>query len=165
MDLQSIIVTAITVIVGILYYVVTTQNKKKRDAILLQPLHELAQQGNYKISTHNLWNKSAIGMDEEKQFVFFTRQTPNATVALQINIFEFKHCRVNTADRAVARGKETMKVIDRIELLLQPKEGSKNDTVLEFYNSDYDSLTIQHELEIAEKWSTIINNLILTSSK
>lgn len=164
MDFQTIITLAVTLLIGLLYYAITARNSKKREALLLQPLQEIAKRSNCKISQYSLWGKSVIGIDEEKQIIFFSRQTPETSISRQINIIDVKQCRVNSLKRSVARGKDSMNVIDRVELVLQNKSDTR-ETILEFYNSDYDNLTIVHELEFAEKWCNTINNTIPTSLK
>ena len=50
-----------------------------------------------------------------------------------------------------------MKVVDRIELTFVNQDKIKSDTMVSFYNSEYDRLTLSGEIQLAEKWSKIAN--------
>lgn len=54
-------------------------------------------------------------------------------------------------------------MINKISLVLSYFNSYKPDLSLEFYNNEYDQLTIWNELELAKKWEGIIKNVISTN--
>ena len=59
----------------------------------------------------------------------------------------------------------SIKAFDRIDLVFSNKDKSKADVVVEFYNANTDRLTLSGELQLAEKWCTLINNKVASLSK
>ncbi len=57
-------------------------------------------------------------------------------------------------------GSENSGGINKVDLYLVPKDKAKSNIELEFYNAEHDSLTIRDELQLAEKWSTILQSTI-----
>jgi hypothetical protein len=59
----------------------------------------------------------------------------------------------------VKYNKELVNVIDRIELIFS-FNNHRPELSLEFYNTDYDQLTLSGELQLAEKWAGTLKTII-----
>jgi len=56
-------------------------------------------------------------------------------------------------------------VVDKLELSFYPVEKGKPEISIEFYNDEYDSLTLSGELQLAEKWEKLLNEQLKTPKK
>ena len=79
-----------------------------------------------------------------------------------INLTEVSDCRMFKTERSVIYNKETVIVVDRIELKISFYK-HKPEVRLEFYNADYDQLTLSGELQLAQKWNDTIKGIISTT--
>ena len=56
-------------------------------------------------------------------------------------------------------------VVEKLGIGFLYHDKNKNEVVLEFYNADYDSLTLTGELQLAEKWCNLFNEKISEIAK
>lgn len=157
MDLNTIITLAIIVIFCFVLYTINSVGKKKKEAQFKKILFAFAEQNNCRISDYVRWNNSIFGIDRDRSFVFFVRKTTGNEISQQINLADFRLCRVNQSSRIVKQNESTSTVVDRIELVFSHIDKNKPDTTIEFYNTAYDKLFLAGEAEIADNWSRIIN--------
>ena len=160
MDLNTIITVVIITTFCILLYALINSGKKKKEAKFLQTLFVLAERMNGQISEHDRWNNSIIGIDKARNYVFVVKKINGNETSQQINLADFQKCRVNESGRVVSTKESSTKVVDRIELVFSDFDKNKPDTIIEFYNTAYDNLFLAGELQIAEKWSKIVNDKI-----
>ncbi len=157
MDLNTIIILLSIIIFFFILYVINSGSKKKKEAQFKKMLDALAEQNNCHISDHVRWNKSILGIDRVRNFVFFIRKAADHEISQQINLSDFRLCRVNESSRLVNMKESSNKVVDRIELVFSHIDKNKPDAIIEFYNTAYDNLFLAGELQIADHWSKIIN--------
>lgn len=150
----SITVLAITGLI-----VLIRLRKKRREQKILAPLHAYAAENNTEIGSYDRWDKTLIGIDtNEPGTLFFIRNIPGRIMREQIQLSEVLNCRLYKTGRRVKFNKEIVNVMDRIELCFI--FFNKREISLEFYNADYDLLTLSGELQMAQKWSGKINGII-----
>lgn len=77
-----------------------------------------------------------------------------------ITLSEVQKCRVINSESTVNHTGGTHKVIEKLELTFTYRDKGKPEAVLEFYNTDSDSLTLTGELQLAEKWNKIANDCL-----
>jgi hypothetical protein len=157
MDVNTMITLALIIIFFFIPFAINKRYKKKKEAQFKKMLFTLAEQNNCKISDYERWNKSILGIDRVRNFVFFVRKTPDHEISQQINLADFRMCRVNESSRTVKQKESSRTVVDRIELVFSPIDKNKPDATIEFYNTAYDNLFLAGELQIADNWSNIIN--------
>jgi hypothetical protein len=139
------------------------RNKNKGKKTLL-PLFNFAKENNSSISSYDHWDKTLIGIDNnEINKLFFIRTTPSKEYREAINLSEVVNCVFHKAERTVSNKEAKVIVIDRIELVFSFVNNQKPAVILEFYNSDYDNLTISDELQFAQKWSGVIKGILATN--
>lgn len=161
MDLNTIITLVSIIILLVILFVLVNIGKKKKEAKFLQSLYGLAEKTNCKLSEYERWNNSIIGIDAEGNYVFVVKKINDIESTQIINLADFQKCRVNESSRVVSTKESSTKVVDRIDLTLSNLDRNKQDTTIEYYNTAYDPLFIVRELQVAEKWSKIINDKIL----
>lgn len=160
MDFGSTIVGVIVLLICIIPFVVLSRNNRKRKQIVVDRLNQLAERSNCSISRFDIWNNSAVGIDDTAHQAFFTRKINDTETALQINLLDVQKCRLMNTGRTVNPAEGNQKVIEKLELVFTYRNKDKRETSLEFYNRDFDSLTLSGELQLIEKWGKIFNDTI-----
>jgi len=134
---------------------------KLRSENKLALLKSFAEENGSTITQHDSWDQTHIGVDDrENMKLFFIRGTAINDTREVIGLADVERCHLRKEVRNVTQHKERILVIDKIELILSFSDMKKQPVRLEFYNNDYDSLTLSGELQMAEKWERIINDTI-----
>lgn len=165
MSLGLIIGVAAVLLLAVIIIVSTSKSRKEKKTRFLDPLNELASREGSRISRHDIWSESVIGIDENTKKVFLVRRTAGSEAEFVINLAEIFRCRVAEISRVSGPKEGNIKAFDRIDLVFMNKEKSKPDAVVEFYNSNTDRLTLAGELQLAEKWCILVNRQLDTIRK
>ena len=99
--------------------------------------------------------------NKESKSLFFIRNLPGRTIREKINLSEVSDCRMYKTERRVKYHKEFVNVMDYIEVVLS-LNNQQQAVKLEFYNAEYDQLTLTGELQLAQKWTDLIKSIIKT---
>jgi ABC-type glycerol-3-phosphate transport system permease component len=165
MNLGTSIVGIIVILICSIPFVLMSINSKKKRKELLKYLLTSAATSNCKITKHDLWNSSSIGIDEEKQVVFFTMVVDFLNTAEQIALSEIQQCRVLHKSRTINNENGNFEFTDKLDLAFKYRDKSKADLLFTFYNADFDSLSLSGELQLVEKWCKISNDAISKINK
>lgn len=163
METGTLIFIAILLLLIIIPIAIINRNHKKKEKQFLQSIADLAAKNNCRISEHQLWNNTLIGADREARQLFFIRKTKETELARQVKLSEIQKCRVVNSSRSVSTKDANYIVTERIDLVFTPRAGNEPEMGFEIYNSKFDSLTLQGELQLAEKWAAIANSMIADS--
>lgn len=155
MDIKIIIIGSILVILCILPLVFAGRGRKKKEKKLVQSLFDFANRNECSITEHEICGEILIGVDESNRCLFFMKQRNQEVITQLINLNEFQICKVKNSSRSV----NNTSVIEKLELVFIPKDKTKKEVALEFYNSDH-SIQIVDELKSIEKWCNKINALV-----
>lgn len=159
MDSGTALVGGILILICILPFVLMNMSGKKKKRQFLQLLFDLATKNNCKISQHDHWNHTAIGIDETADTIFFIKKLKEDVTSRQVNLAEVQKCRVvNTHNVASGKGGGAP-VIEKIELAFAYRDKGRAETTLEFYNDETDSF-LSGELQQAEKWLKVANERV-----
>jgi len=164
METHNILVWSISIVAILLFagyiYIRNRRREKKTNSVL----NDFARENNSAITSSDHWHSTLIGIDQvENNKLFFIRNANNESIREIINLSEVMACRLNRVERTVTYEKQKALVIERIELVFTFIDTRKPEVALEFYNNDYDSLTITDELLLSKKWLGIINNVVLSN--
>lgn len=124
----------------------------------LQPLLNLAQHNQSRLSQYDTWNNLAVGIDYNTGMVFFFKKVNNTGVSLQVNLSTIKKCRVIQVAKTLNGGQDNFLGVAKLALAFEHKDTSKADALLEFYNADSDEAGLTRELQLVEKWRQLIDN-------
>ncbi len=140
---------------GVLVY--AWQRNKKRRNRTLAPLKEFAAEYSTEIADYDSWENTLIGMgSNEANTLFFIRRTPGGETREKINLAEVSGCRISKSESHVRYNKEDVSLIERISLNFSFHD-HRPELILEFYNNDYDCLTLRGELQLAQKWAGLVS--------
>jgi len=153
MDLTTSLIGFAVILICVVPIIVINQNTKKYAKLLLTKMEELAEKHQSTITRHDQWNNAAIGMDEKTGHVFFIAKEKNNENLQCINLSDVIECRV----LQVARSNGANRLIEKLSLGFVFTDKYKSEVALEFYNSSTGSMTLSGELQLVEKWCTVIN--------
>jgi hypothetical protein len=159
MDIATILLIGTTVlIICVLPFLITHNKKKKKEKEIKEVISRLAAKSNSKVDEYDWWNKTIIGIDNLNRKLLFIKKIEDKELQYAIDLSDIHMGRVINSHRSVING--NYNVIQKLQLGLISKNKDKPETLLEFYNADYDSLTIREELQLVEKWSKIVNSIV-----
>ncbi|CAM4244968.1 hypothetical protein [Flavobacterium terrigena] len=149
MDSTSLTIGIILVIICVFPFVLFSVNNSKKRKRRIQNLVKKAQESNATIQEKDDWNQSIIGIDKTNKMLFFSKKSEEFDKFISINISELLKCRIE-------RTENNHKVLEKLELELT--FASKPTVVLEFFNKNETRL-ILNEIEIIQKWQTLLNKI------
>jgi hypothetical protein len=143
-------------------FIIIRKNRQKRDKKYKGTISSLAEESNNEIDLYDGWRSTIIGLDRFNRKLFFLRKAGDKDIRVVVDLSDIQFSKVlNT--RWSARH-ESQSMTQKLELALTRVDRNKPPIHLEFYNADYDSLTLMDELLLAEKWSALINSIISKNS-
>lgn len=165
MDLGTTIVGLIIILICVIPFVLMSASRRKKEKRLILSLNELALQQGRKVSLQELWNENIIGLDESETMVFSIRKAKVDIVTQAINLADVQRCRLVKNSRTVKNNDSNFSVTEKLELAFDRNEKGKEDSIIEFYNIEFDSSTLMGELQIIEKWNKLLNEKISAMEK
>jgi hypothetical protein len=158
LDTGTIVTAVFFLLLFSIPFILLNISRKKREKRNLLLLNREAGKTNLTVSTFNTWGNTSIGMDEKANVVFFTKKTPDGDTAQQVTLAETEKCRVANIKRTESDGDHHYSLTEKLELVFENKK--KTETALPFYDIQYDGGMLTGELQMAEKWCSIINDKI-----
>lgn len=156
MDWGTALFGIITMALCTLPFVIDYRNRKKKEKHMLQTLKDTAQKQNCQISQYESCGDCTIGLDERKNFVFFTKQRTESVISQYADLSEFQTCQVVNKTRALKNKGENGTLTERIELCFTPKNKGKKEAKFELYNEEKNKQP-NGEWLFADKWANQIN--------
>lgn len=157
MDFGSSIIGLIFLILCTIPFVILSIRRQNKINLLFESLNNLAKQNNCNISQKEQFSNFAIGLDENRNYLFFYKNKKNKEIAQNINLADIQSCRALNSGKIAGNGSGSSKLIDKLELGLTPKSNTGGDILLEFYSLE-DSMQVNGELQVLEKWVALIND-------
>ena len=156
MNLPAILTSILLIAACVIPFVIIKRRSKKAEKEFLQILFDHASTGNNEISQYEFTSRLAIGFAEATNFVFFLKKRGGKEVMTQIDLKRIESCYINKTTRNSTDGNYSS--TDKIELRFAASDKGNPEAVFEFYNIEHDSLSMSEELQLAEKWHSIVNN-------
>jgi hypothetical protein len=157
MNTSTMITLAIIIAIVPVLYVIISTNRKNKEKKRLQELTDLASKRNCNITKYELDSKISLGLDEKNNFLFYLKTSGDRAETRYINLLEVKKCKVVNTNRTVRFNNSNSVVVERIELCFDFLENKDEQFRLEFYDVETDGSILNGELQLAEKWSAIVN--------
>lgn len=157
MNTSTMITVAVIIAIVLVLFMVLSMNRKNKEKKKLQVLTDLASKQNCSITKYELDSKISLGLDEKNNFLFYLKTSGENSETRYINLSEIKKCKVINTSRTLKFKNSNSVVVERIEISFEPNVKSVEPVLLEFYKDDYDGSILNGELQLAEKWSAIVN--------
>ncbi len=160
MDKGIVLVTIIFLAVIILPFLIVGYSKKKKKNRFINIIRAMAEKSGCTITRHEISNNFIIGMDDSSGCLFFYKKETDREISREINLKNFKSCKLANISRTVEDNKNNYHMAHKLELCFYPVEANQPDEIIEFYNDEYDSLTLTGELQVIEKWEDELNRYL-----
>ncbi len=158
MELGTAITAGIMMLICAIPFILIHRSRKKKEKKLLSLISQIAEKSNSTISTFETWQNSIIGLDDQKNLLFYGRMNNNeVNIQRQVDLNQIKSCVINTNYRIVKPHEVNQRIIDKIELSLASKEAKKSIHKITFFDSD-DDLQLSGEVQLSQKWERLISN-------
>ena len=151
--MEIIIILAVTALIAILVLFgnkITGNDEKNNRA--LQSLLNLAERNGTPLSQYDTLRNLAIGITKDGKRIYFAKIIEDRQIISHADLVNTQKCTVVRTTRK-AGGDD---VIERIVLLFTGQEKVTPNISFEFYNLEYDNLSVYGELELANKWQKIV---------
>ncbi|CAM1333524.1 hypothetical protein [Tenacibaculum aestuariivivum] len=112
MNLGSTIVGVIIIIICIVPFILMNRSRKKRENKMLISLKKIAEEHKGKINQHEFCGDFVIGIDENKNFVFFFKQKKEKAISQFVDLSEIEICKALKSTRTF----KNLNIIERVEL-------------------------------------------------
>lgn len=165
--IEMSIITILTILVLIIacaipFVLIKRKNKIARNKFL-SILLDHASSGHNPISQYELLNHQAIGISETSNFLYFLKRQNNKDTIQHVDLAKVERCYVNKMSRNSIDGNYS--ALEKIELRFATSEKASPEVVFELYNLENDSLSMNGELQFAEKWHSIIDSRLPRKKK
>lgn len=158
METSTIItgLVAILLIFGPFYMLAKSGGKQKK--LLVKQFKELASRLGLNITDFDNWNDMAFGIDKEARKVLFYKNRKGVEEHVLIELDSVVQCKKINVSRTLKSKGEMANVIDFLGLEFVLKNNMA-PVRIEFYSSD-NSFVLQEELQLVQKWSTMIEGML-----
>ncbi|MBX2943920.1 MAG: hypothetical protein KF860_16415 [Cyclobacteriaceae bacterium] len=160
MYLGTTITSVLLIAACVLPIVISNRNRSKRMKLFFDKLNDFATQHSGQIDQHDVWNGTVIGIDKIKLKLFYIQTNGESQIEKEIDLKNVQQCNVVNKSRTVNNNGDSTKVIERLDLCFVFVGKVTPDILLPFYDINRDNLSIDLELELINKWATLINALL-----
>lgn len=161
MDTTTFIIGIIIILCAALPIILTNYFRKRREKLALQGIQELAKKSGEELDTYEIGMVFSIGMDKTLRYLYFSRI---GEPALQVQLSKVKYSTILNKSHDVKTAEGNHSVIDEIGIQIALKDESQQPIVLEFFNAEKDSISVDNESRVAEHWSRLINKQLGNTS-
>lgn len=160
MDLNTLIIGIVCLAIVVVPFLYFQINQNKKNQKVHADFIDVAEKQQLDISLSDFWDPSyAIGIDTDNLKLLYIKKNDGKDQQTIIDLSKVSRCGVNKLSRET----DGSKVIDRIELVFTYRDHAYTVKSLEFYNRD-ENLILGHELNLCERWSTVINSSLTEAS-
>lgn len=161
--LISLSAFAVIIAVVLFYFNLRIKGREKK---AFRFIDAFAQAHNNTITKFDFSKSTYVGIGyTTSTMIFFIRKFNDIERRTAINLADVSQCRLVKSYDKSNSSKDNSGYITKIGLVLTHRNPAEQDAFLEFYNIDYDPLTLSGELQLAEKWREIIQEEIRMEEK
>lgn len=164
MDVSTTLIGLSLLLFCVIIFIILGRNNQKKEKHLLQALKALAEKNNGQVTLFDIWNNSAIGIDDKTNIVFAIKSVNNAPISYQVPLAEIRNCMVLNTRSTKSSEDGNFRPIEKLQLAFTPLDKNKADVVFDFYNATNDYSLLNGELQLIEKWQKIANDKLTSLS-
>ena len=159
MDLGTLITACILLAVCTLPFVLMNRKKQKRVKELFTNFSEMIQSKGLQLGQYDVCGDIVIGMDANSSRLFYYKKHKETASNMEIEINSIANCNVSKIYSDGSNVSNDNTSIDKITLLFALKSSSVKEKSIVLFDDD-DNLQLDGELQLAEKWSKLIQTSI-----
>ena len=133
MDIKTAILGIVLIAISVFPIVLISRSGKKQKNSMIKSIKRIANQNNCEINFHEICSDFIIGIDDNKNHVFFYKKSNENIIEEVVNLAHYKSCQVEKKKRAL-KGSNNFLELEKLELLFLPNSNEKNTISFEFYN-------------------------------
>ncbi len=154
--MSTILIGVLVAVLFVFPFILLSINKNKSGKQIKETITNVAKDNNCKITISDYLTNSAIGIDENKNHLFFVHKFNGKENIQNLMLSEYRCCEVKNISRKVKTNKGNLSAIEKIKLAFIPLDKNNPTVELELFNSD-ENTSFSDELIVTEKWANIIN--------
>ena len=154
-DNATIIVAIIGVALFAVPFVLDWRRRTKNAARLIGVVREAARLQHCKIRRHAVCGGTVLGLDTEKNMVFFFASWEDAATVQHVDLTRMRACEAVKSGRT-AKGTNSDARLDRVELRFLPREKDAGETRWVLYRERL-GVHVDGEAQLADEWAQLIN--------
>lgn len=147
---------------GLLFTYVTMKSRNE-EKVILKNFFDFATSHRGEVTEYDQLSNLVIGYASNIESLFFFNVKERGRIETVISLGEIASCTLHKPVRRSLDGRDT--TVERIELMLEYVQGKRPAERITFYNLDEGSLKLQGELQLAERWHTLISNKLTSLHK
>jgi hypothetical protein len=155
MNLPSLYVGLAIVILILLPFIIGALKGRSKTKKITREFLNAGEQKGISFSETQAWNDRIMGVDKRNKKLLFKHSNPVNSSETLIDLKQVSTC-MHEVKYNKASGDD--KVIESIWMIFKMKNGGGTD-LISVYDADFD-MNVYSELEIAEKWTRKINDLV-----
>jgi len=157
---QTAIVTSIVIIsISTIIVIISKLATKRRAYRLSKQIKEFAQSLGFDLSEFEFIHDRGIGIDRTNHKLFFVQESRQIKDCIDLK--HLSKSSMNEESRTVSTGKESARVVERLEMVLLSKDRQAIVARLLFYNALDKDYALNGEHEFIYKWTQLINEHLL----
>ncbi len=157
MDLGTALIGSSALAILAIPFIIDMRNRKREKRFLFQSMQYAAQQHNAKLSEHEFCGDFVLGVDENINFVFFSKLKNEELISQYIDLSEVTACTVVKRTRTSKINRERVYTTERIDFCFSRTGKLKGDINFELYDEAL-NVNLSGELQFAEEWSKKLND-------
>lgn len=156
MDFVSIFIVLIVIVMFMMMFLLPSITSKQTQKKMHIKLSELAGKYQASVNMSTIMGDSIIGLDEDKNLVFFYKIIDKNESSSMIDLNEMRDCKTINEKRTIKSKTENFNKLERLGLLFIPKDKNKSEVVFEFYNA-IDRSQLNLDIKALEQWSDLLS--------
>lgn len=158
------LVSGLLVLSTFLPFVILNKSGKGDLKIMSKKIKDLVDGTNLKFDVKENWANSFIGIDTRNNTLVFSKVFDGAVAVDSIDLNDIRKSGIVKKTHIAKSKNKKETVLESLDLEIWFLDEKKENKILGFY--DMDSIYVEdYEVRRAEKWNTLINDALSTSSK
>jgi hypothetical protein len=162
MDTTNIILGAIFLAICIVPFVIMQRSRGKSKNTMMNAIKNIAKDLGLTIGEYEYGSDFIISMDRDNKYVMFCKLNIELTEVKHAKLSEIQSCKVLRSTKSIKTESQNISVTDRVALSVMPASKSLSEISFELYH-DVKNMQLNGEIQLAEKWSALINDRISVS--
>jgi hypothetical protein len=160
MEIKSTIILIALILIVVLPFMIANMRKKMWARKFNQYFHDLARKEGLKFSKHEIWHKNyAIALDSSNKKLLYLKKDNSETVSRVVDLKQVEKCKIDKTDILDVNRDGTNPESYKLDLILNHRNGTNTELVLEFYNNA-SFMPVREDYEHIRKWHEIITEHI-----
>lgn len=153
----TIVLTGLLVLTFLLLpFFLTHFSRVKKESQLISELQQFASQHQSNITEYETGNDFAVGLDEQKNQLFFVKHNKSERDQQHVDINQYRRCKVSKQSRPLGGKSNNGMITETLHLDFYADNANAKNKSLRLYDERV-NLHLSGELQLAERWAKKIN--------